>query len=127
MIIANIETYCKKEECWTVVQKKPYELTDTIREVLITPADQEVEKVQARQEQKEVNGLSDEISIFTKGSAYWDSMIARGTSQLVINPVEAQMLKNAVNYCNGIYPQLTKYQLKEIARIVALLRENGIE
>lgn len=124
---ANIETYCKKEECWTVVQKKPYELTDTIREVLITPADQEVEKVQARQEQKEVNGLSDEISIFTKGSAYWDSMIARGTSQLVINPVEAQMLKNAVNYCNGIYPQLTKYQLKEIARIVALLRENGIE
>lgn len=124
---ANIETYCKKEECWTVVQKKPYELTDTIREVLISPADQEVEKVQAKQEQKEVNGLSDEISIFTKGSAYWDSMIARGTSQLVINPVEAQMLKNAVNYCNGIYPQLTKYQLKEIARIVALLRENGIE
>ena len=124
---ANIETYCKKEECWTVVQKKPYELTDTIREVLITPADQEVEKVQAKQEQKEVNSLSDEISIFTKGSAYWDSMIARGTSQLVINPVEAQMLKNAVNYCNGIYPQLTKYQLKEIARIVALLRENGIE
>lgn len=124
---ANIETYCKKEECWTIVQKKPYELTDSIREVLISPADQEIEKVQAKQEQKEVNGLSDEISIFTKGSAYWESMIARGTSQLVLNPVEAQMLKNAVNYCNGIYPQLTKHQLKEISRIVTLLKENGIE
>ena len=124
---ANIETYCKKEECWTIVQKKPYELTDVIREVLISPADQEIEKVQAKQEQKEVNGLSDEISIFTKGSAYWESMIARGTSQLIINPVEAQMLQNAVNYCNGIYSQLTKHQLKEIARIVALLKENGIE
>ena len=124
---ANIETYCKKEECWTIVQKKPYELTDSIREVLISPADQEIEKVQAKQEQKEVNGLSDEISIFTKGSAYWESMIARGTSQLVLNPVEAQMLKNAVSYCNGIYPQLTKHQLKEILRIVTLLKENGIE
>jgi len=124
---ANIETYCKKEECWTIVQKKPYELTDSIREVLISPADQEIEKVQAKQEQKEVNGLSDEISIFTKGSAYWESMIARGTSQLVLNPVEAQMLKNAVNYCNGIYSQLTKHQLKEISRIVMLLKENGIE
>lgn len=124
---ANIETYCKKEECWTIVQKKPYELTDTIREVLISPADQEIEKVQAKQEQKEVNGLSDEISIFTKGSAYWESMIARGTSQLVLNPVEAQMLKNAVSYCNGVYSQLTKYQLKEISRIVVLLKENGIE
>ncbi len=124
---ANIETYCKKEECWTIVQKKPYELTDAIREVLISPADQEIEKVQAKQEQKEVNGLSDEISIFTKGSAYWESMITRGTSQLVLNPVEAQMLKSAVNYCNGIYPQLTKHQLKEISRIITLLRENGIE
>lgn len=124
---ANIETYCKKEECWTIVQKKPYELTDAIREVLISPADQEIEKVQAKQEQKEVNGLSDEISIFTKGSAYWESMITRGTGQLVLNPVEAQMLKNAVNYCNGIYSQLTKYQLKEISRIVMLLKENGIE
>lgn len=124
---ANIETYCKKEECWTVVQKKAYELTDAIREVLISPADQEIEKVHAKQAQKEVNGLCDEITIFTKGSTYWESLISRGTSQLVINYVEAQMLQNAVNYCNGIYAQLTKYQLKEIARIVALLKENGIE
>jgi len=124
---ANIETYCKKEECWTVVQKKVYELTDAIRDVLISPADQEIEKVHAKQAQKEVNGLCDEISIFTKGSVYWESLIARGTSQLVINYPEAQMLQNAVNYCNGIYAQLTKHQLKEIVRIVALLKENGIE
>jgi hypothetical protein len=124
---ANIETYCKKEECWNVVQKRNYELTDPIREVLISPADQAVEAVQAKQEQKEVNGLSDEISIFTKGSAYWESMITRGTAQMVLNPVESQMLQNAINYCNGIYPQLTKHQLKEIARIVAMLKENGIE
>lgn len=89
--------------------------------------DQAVEAVHAKQEQKEVNGLSDEISIFSKGSAYWEALINRGTAQQVLNPVEAQMLTNAVNYCNGIYAQLKKSQLKEISRIVAMLKENGIE
>ena len=109
------------------MQKRNYELTDVIREVLISPTDQAVEATQAKHEQKEVNNLSDEIAIFTKGSTYWEALITRGTAQQVLNPVEAQMLQNAVSYCNGIYSQLTKHQLKEISRIVALLKENGIE
>lgn len=124
---ANIETYCKKEECWLILQKKQYELTDTIREVLITHADLAVEEVQAKKEQKIISGISDEISIFTKGSAYWESVITRGTEQKILNYADAQMLRNAINYCNGIYGQLTKHQLKEIGRITAILKENGIE
>lgn len=124
---ANIETYCKKEECWLILQKKPYELTDTIREVLITHADLAVEEVQAKKEQKVISGISDEISIFSKGSAYWESVITRGTEQKILNYAEVQMLRNAINYCNGIYGQLTKHQLKEIGRITAVLKENGIE
>lgn len=124
---ANIETYCKKEECWLILQKKPYELTDTIREVLVTQADLAVEAVQAKKEQKIISGISDEISIFTKGSAYWESIIARGVEQKVLNYADAQMLQNAIKYCNGVYAQLSKFQLKEIARIAAMLKENGIE
>ena len=124
---ANIETYCKKEECWLILQKKQYELTDTIREVLITHADLAVEEVQAKKEQKVISGISDEISIFTKGSAYWESVITRGTEQKILNYADVQMLRNAINYCNGIYGQLTKHQLKEIGRITAVLKENGIE
>lgn len=124
---ANIETYCKKEECWTIVQKKPYELTDSIREILISQADEEIQAVQAKKEQKELNGLSDEVNIFTKGSAYWESMITRGTEQKVLNYADVQVLQNAVKYCNGLYAQLSKFQLKEISRVVETLRENGIE
>lgn len=124
---ANIETYCKKEECWLILQKKPYELTDTIREVLVTQADLAVDAVQAKKEQKIISGISDEISIFTKGSAYWESIIARGVEQKVLNYADAQMLQNAIKYCNGVYAQLSKFQLKEIARIAAMLKENGIE
>ena len=124
---ANIETYCKKEECWLILQKKPYELTDTIREVLVTQADLAVEAVQAKKTQKIMSGLSDEISIFAKGSAYWEALIARGTEQKVLSYGDAQMLRNAIQYCNGLYAQLTKFQLKEIGRITAALKENGIE
>ena len=123
---ANIETYCKKVECWHAVQKQPYALSDGIYEVLITPADNEIAAVQAKKEQKEINGISDEISIFVKGSAYWESMIQRGLNQSVLNHYDEQQLKNAINYCNGIYSQLTKTQLKEIAKVVLKLEENGI-
>lgn len=124
---ANIETYCKKLECWTIVQKKPYSLTDDIREVLISLADRAEETMQAKKEQKVISGLSDEISIFTKGAAYWESIIARGTEQKVLTYGDVQMLNNVVKYCKGLYAQLTKFQLKEIARITATLKENGIE
>ena len=124
---ANIETYAKRKECWAAVQKVSYELTDSIREVLISKAEQEVENVQARKEQKFASGISDEVDIFTKGSTYWESLITRGTAQQVINYGEVQMLMNAVHYCNGQYRQLSKHQLKEIARIVGALKENGIE
>ncbi len=124
---ANIETYCKKEECWLIVQKKPYDLSDSIREVLITPADKDVEAVQAKKEQKEISGLTDEVGIFYKGVVYWESLIRRGTEQKVLPYSDAQMLQNAIKYCNGSYAQLSKHQLKEIFRIEAMLNENGIK
>ena len=124
---ANIETYCKKEECWLIIQKKPYELTDAIREVLISQADEEIQIVQAKKEQKEINGISEEIDIFNKGSAYWNSIIARGKEQKVLNYADVLALENAVKYCNGVYAQLTKVQLKDISRVVDILKENGIE
>ena len=124
---ANIETYCKKEECWIILQKKPYEISNAVREVLISNAEKEVEAVQAKKEQKVVTGLTDEVGIFYKGVDYWQSLITRGTEQGVLNPVEAQMLQNAIKYCNGVYAQLSKFQLKEIFRIESMLNENGIK
>ena len=54
-------------------------------------------------------------------------MITRGTEQKVLNYADIQALQNAVKYCNGLYAQLSKFQLKEISRVVGILNENGIE
>lgn len=124
---ANIETYCKKEECWVIVGKKEYALSNDTLNWLVTPAEREIEVERARKDQKFDNGLMDEIGIFNKGSAYWESLIQRGLQQDVISVGEAEILKAAVNYCNGVYMQLSKKQIKDIVAIQAKLNENKID
>lgn len=124
---ANIETYCKKEECWLIIQKKYYALTDIIQKVLADQSDLDVDAVQAKKEQKFISGITDEISIFTKGAAYWESIINRGRDQNVLNDYDIKILHFVIRYCNGQYAQLTKHQLKELLKITAKLKENGIE
>lgn len=124
---ANIETYCKKEECWNIVQKRNYSLSENLIEILISPTEREIEEVEAKKEQKFVNSLGNEVEIFTKGSLYWESMIARGTEQKVLNYGEVQTLQIAIKYCNGLYAQLSKKQVKDILEIEVKLAENGIK
>ena len=123
---ANIETYCKKEECWQVIMKQEYQLTDDLTEYLVTSAELDAENARAKKEQRFDNGISDEVYIFNQGSAYWESLIARGKAQEVLVYSEGKTLQAAVNYCNGIYAQLSKFQVKEILRIVDKLKENMI-
>ena len=124
---SNIETYCKKQECWSIVSKKPYKLTEKLVDLLVSPIDIEIDRARARKDQKFDSGIDDEISIFTKGAAYWESVLNRGSEQGVLNYMEQQLLAVVIKYCNGIIPQLTKYQLKEMANIIKKLKENMIE
>lgn len=123
----NIETYCKREECWNAVQKQKYDLSDECRNALVTQAEKEADAVVAKKEQKFTTGIDNEIGIFNKGTAYWQDLITRGKSQEVLNYADIKALNNAVNFCNLVYTQLSPYQVKEIIAVVAKLKENGIE
>ena len=124
---ANIETYCKKEECWQIVSKKNYTLSDELISILVSPYEREVEQTMAKKEQKFGDGLMTEVEIFTKGSQYWQSMIERGTAQDVLTMGDVSVLKAVINYCKGIYSQLTKYQVNEVIAIQKKLKDNMIE
>lgn len=124
---ANVETYCKKQECWDIISKVPYQLSDELAEVLITPREKAEEEIAAKKEQKIDNGLMNEIAIFNKGADYWSSMIERGKAQLVLNNADVFALKDAIKYCQMQHEQLTKKQIKAIEGAVAKLKENGIE
>lgn len=124
---ANIETYCKKEECWLIVKNKKYDVSDMVREVLLSSADIAASAAMAKKEQKLSNEVDSMVDIFCKGTPYWESMISRGKSQGVINPYDEKMLGYVIKYCNGVYAELSKSQLKDVASIIAKLKENGIE
>lgn len=124
---ANIETYCKKAECWKIVGAKRYKLSDAVASILISPTERKVDEVRAKKDQKFDNGIMEELWIFNQGASYWESLIDRGTQQEVLTLADVSILKSAINYCNGVYMQLTKKQIKDIQAILGKLKENMIE
>lgn len=124
---ANIETYCKKEECWNIVKAKPYTLSESSYDMLITPGDHKIDVIAAKKEKRSRDNLVNEISIFNKGSKYWKSIIERGKKQQVLNALEEKTLNIAVKYCDLVYTELSKNQVKDISAIVEKMKENGIE
>ena len=124
---ANVETYCKKSECWEIVSKAPYQITDALREMLISPHEKSLEETSAKKEQKFDNGISNEIEIYKKGAEYWESVIERGKMQFVLSNADIYVLNDAIKYCKMQYTQLAKRQIKAITDVVAKLKENGIE
>jgi hypothetical protein len=124
---ANVETYCKKSECWDIISKVPYQVSDELREILISPHEKAIEETAAKKEQKFDNGLFNEIAIFNRGADYWISMIERGKAQLVLNSADILALNDAIKYCQMQYMQLTKKQIKAITDTIEKLKENGIE
>lgn len=123
---ANIETYCKSKQCWDAVAVAKYSLSDETVKFLTSKEDNAVAESLAKKEQKFANGIDNEIGIFQKGSAYWETLIKKGTEQKVLNPYDVEMLQNAVKYCNFVYIQLSPRQIKAIGLAVEKLAENGI-
>lgn len=124
---ANIETYCKREECWNNVSKKQYQISEEAYEALITPEDRAVEQTRAKKDQKQDSNIQDEIGIFNKGSAYWKSLLERGTTQQVLDGADIKALSDAMKYCDFVYTELYAKQVTAILKAVQKLRENGIE
>ncbi len=124
---ANIETYCKREECWTNVSKQEYTLSEEGYGVLIGLEEQKEETAQAKKDQKFATGIEDEVGIFNKGSSYWRDLAERGKSQEVLNAKELAAIDIAIKYCEFVYTSLYPKQVRDIVSVVAKLKENGIE
>ncbi len=124
---ANIETYCKKEECWSVIQKIECTLSKDVQDVMVTQVDADIERTNAQQDHQLEGMLNDELAVFEKGRNYWISLLNHGVMQKVINTNDEATLKIAIDYCDQIKMELTKEQLENIYTVIAKLKENGIE
>ena len=124
--ISNISTYCKNKKCWDRLQEKKYELSNEIVDILITDDDRMVEMTRAKKDQRENNKISTEIAIFNLGEKKWKEYLDKGIEQKVLNDVDIDFLKLAINYCRTGSGCSTK-QAARIWEIKEKLFENGIE
>ena len=124
---ANIETYCKREQCWTKISTTGYSIDSDLGTLLISRSEKEIENTISKKEQQFASEIEDELGIFQKGKAYWENLIARGKTQNVLNGAEIIVLNNAIKYCMLEYESLTSKQIKDIISVMKKLKENGIE
>lgn len=125
--VAHIETYFKKVECWQIVSKIPYSLSELSHDALTTEKERAVENARAKKEQRRDSGIQNEIEIFNKGTKYWEDLITRGKDQDILSTGDVKILENAINYCNLVYLSLSSKQVKDIYLVLGKLKDNGIE
>lgn len=124
--IANVSTYCKKQECWNVIKKAQYNLNDEIYNSLVSLEDIKILDISAKKEQKQVNMVSAEIEVFNIGKTKWESLLIKGKKQKVLNTQDVDFINVAINYCvTG--SNCSSKQAARILEIKRKLRENGIE
>jgi hypothetical protein len=122
----NIETYCKSKVCWDNLKSRSYELSDETKAFLKDKEDIQVEKVQAKKEQKFNNRLDIEIQVFTLGSDYWKRLTETGSAQKLLTPMDMKDLQDVITYCNGV-KSMQPYQFARIWAIRAKLQKAQVQ
>ena len=124
--IGNVETYCKKTECWEEVKNLSCELSVSTKAFLLNKDDIREEKIAARKEQKFSDGISTEVEIFNFGEEYWRNLSDIGVQQGVLNGGDVQLLMLAVEYCKGTR-SLPQHYFKRIMEVRDKLRDAQIK
>jgi hypothetical protein len=99
--IGNIETYCKKQDCWEEVSKIPFDLSVSTKAFLVSKDDIRDEQKLAKKEQRFNDGLSVEVEVFNFGEKYWLDLCKIANTQGVVNQADINLLNLAAEYCTG--------------------------
>lgn len=123
--IANVSTYCKKQECWNVIKKISYDLSESLFDILITPEDEKTKGISAKKEQRENNKISSEIEVFNVGVKKWQDLMEKGISQKVLKQIDIEFINVAISYCKTGAGCSSKQAIR-ILEIKRELERNGI-
>jgi len=124
--LGNIETYCKKAECWDFVKELPFELSVSTKASLVTKNDIRDEKASAKKEQKFTDSISTEVEIFSFGEDYWKRLCTVGKEQGILNGSDIQLLSLAAEYCRGVR-SLPQSHFKRIMAIREKIKQAQIQ
>lgn len=116
---SNIETYSKTEECWKRMEKKTYVLSATLRKLLISKADKEVQ-AKTLTNVEIPRFCETEMDIFKMGVAYWKRLAAVDD----LSESDRDVLVLATDFAAFKVLSLSKRQISEICQVQKKLLEN---
>jgi hypothetical protein len=99
--IGNVETFCKKSDCWDKIKELSYELSVSTKAFLVSKDEIRDEKKIAKKEQKFVDGISTEVEVFNFGAEYWLNLCKVANQQGLLTAHDVQLLQLAAEYCTG--------------------------
>jgi hypothetical protein len=121
--ITNVTEWSKKEQCWTTLKGKTYELNNKIEDILLSKEEYKKDKLNGRKEQKLVSGIQVQTEVIGKGQEYWQKALLWGKEKHILNEVESNFLFAATKINSGRIP--SEKQCQRIVNIEAKLVDEG--
>jgi hypothetical protein len=122
----NVETYCKRKDCWDALKNKPFELSAKTLAFLVDAEEVKTENARSQKEQRFDNSVMADVEVFKIGAAKWAVYLEKGKAQGHLSGYEEKMLEIAIKYANNVYTSLKAKQAAEILVIKAKLDDLGI-
>ena len=96
-----VTEYCKKEDTWKKYRNYPIQLdADFVNDLVSKELLESRIKSEIKEEKlkTEINCL---VEIYNLGSAYWSNLLAEGLKRHALSPMEADLLKLAIDYADN--------------------------
>lgn len=123
--ITNVTEWCKKEECWKLLQAKENELNANIIRYLIAKSEEKQIQKEGKQDQKFVNAIAAQTEVIQLGQAYWKKILAWGKNKKILSDIDESFILAATKLEYGRIP--SEKQAQRILNIQRKIIEEGFE
>ena len=123
--ITNVTEWCKKEECWKLLQTKKYELSSNISKFLIEQYEEKQMQNEGKKNQKFVNAIAAQTEVIKLGQTYWEKLLAWGKEKKLFSEIDESFIMSATKLKNGRIP--SEKQSQRIINIRQKLLEEGFD
>ena len=120
--VENVTEWAKREACWNKAKELKITFIPEFVNELEYKSNYELDKKDNKKEQKLENQVKKMAFVAEYGLENWEKLYQWNTSHNVLNPIDLQFLKLALDMAKGKFPSE-----KQCAKIIAVLEKARIE
>ena len=123
--IENVTEWAKREACWNRVKELNVSLPADVKSLLVERGAVAAARNEARKDQKLINGIDAQTTVFNLGEQYWTAL-AQWPGMQKISPIDSSLIANcAANMRLGRIP--TEAQCKRMLVIKERMTSEGFK